>query len=132
MRMERIKPHLRFRNLNCFGRLPNRVKDLCNSVIDKIGVQRNGSFGGNRCPVKVTLADYVICQFGVGFGKVRIELLAVRANVMARSSAAGVKYSSFTGLSQATRCVLASREYALAYLGSIFCESARCRRVSSS
>ena len=74
MRMERIKPHLRFRNLNCFGRLPNRVKDLCNSVIDKIGVQRNGSFGGNRCPVKVTLADYVICQFGVGFGKVRIEL----------------------------------------------------------
>src|SRR6516225_4967097 len=74
MRMERIEPHLRFCNLNCSSGLPDRVKDLCKSVIDKIGVQRNGSFDGNRCSVEIALANYVIRQFGVGFGKVRIEL----------------------------------------------------------
>ena len=38
MRMERIEPHLRFRNLNCFGGLPDRIKDLRKSVIREIGV----------------------------------------------------------------------------------------------
>jgi hypothetical protein len=36
MRMERIEPHLRFRNLNCFGGLPDRIEDLLSA--DKIYV----------------------------------------------------------------------------------------------
>src|SRR6516164_2057219 len=53
MRMERIEPHLRFCNLNCSSGLPDRVKDLCKSVIDKIGVQRSRAATAGRLAMSI-------------------------------------------------------------------------------
>jgi hypothetical protein len=55
MRMEWIKPHLRFRNLNGSCRFPDIKKHCSDAIVDKIGLKLECSFNGSSGCVEVRL-----------------------------------------------------------------------------